>query len=142
MAIVVGKFWQRKPVKRGVAYSDYALERMRQLELQPWVRAEIMEINANELEEVDSPNPLEGYLVGHPSIMWRRAVRRRDIQSYLGFEAESDDELSDACNYVSVYRWATDDEAIRYELEGDTLLVVSLMTNLELARYIDVSSPE
>lgn len=143
MAFVVGKkFWQRKPVKRGIAYSDYALERMRQLELQPWVRAEIMEINANELEEVHSPNPLEGYVAGHPNVMWRRAVRRKDIQSYLGYEAESDDELSDACNYVSVYRWATDDEAIRYELEGDTLLVVSVMTNLELARYIDTGNPE
>ena len=96
-----------------------------------------MEINADELEEVETPNPLEGFLEGQTAVMWRRAVRRTAIDSYLDFEAESDDEPTEARNYVSVYRWATDDEMIRYQLEGDTLLVVSIMSNLELARYID-----
>jgi hypothetical protein len=87
----------------------------------------------------DKPsNPVtEPIPVGQTAVMWRRAVPRTAIDSYLDFEAESDDELTDAWNYVSVYRWATDDEMIRYELEGDTLLVVSVMSNLELARYID-----
>lgn len=43
-------------------------------------------------------------------------------------------------NYVSVYRWATDDEMIQHELEGDTLMVVSIMSNLELATYLVANS--
>ena len=135
MASVVGRHR-----RRGVAYSDYALERFRELDLQPWTIAQIMEINANELQEFDKANPLEGFLEGQTAVMWRRAVSRSAIDSYLAFETESDDnKYSDAWNYVSVYRWATDDEMIRYGLEGDTLLVVSIMTNLELAPYVDPS---
>lgn len=129
MASVVGKHR-----RRGVAYSDYALERFRELDLQPWTIAQIMGINAKELREIDTATPLEGFVEGQTALMWRRAVSRSAIDSYLAFEAESDDDKhSDAWNYVSVYRWANDDEMIRYELEGDTLLVVSIMTNLELA---------
>lgn len=132
-----------KPKKRGVAYSDYALQRMRDLELdrQPWVAAKIMEINAAELEEINTATPLQGFIEGHSGLMWRRAVRRNHIESYLQFEGESEDELSDASNYVSVYRWATDEEMINYQLEGDTLIVVSVISNLELAQFIDFGSP-
>lgn len=124
------------PRRRGIQYSDYALERFRQLHLQKWVIAEIMRINADELEPVQVPNPLEGFVDGHGSMMWRRAVRRADIDKYLGFEIDSPDELSDACNYVTLYRWATTDEIINSQLEGDTLLVTSILSNLELARYV------
>lgn len=124
------------PRRRGIQYSDYALERFRQLRLQKWVIAEIMGIIADELEPVQVPNPLEGFVDRHGSMMWRRAVRRADIDKYLGYETDSPDELSDACNYVTVYRWATTDEIINSQLEGDTLLVTSILSNLELAQYL------
>ncbi|MDX1883055.1 hypothetical protein [Mycolicibacterium sp. 120270] len=119
-------------------YTDFALDRLRQLETQPWVMAEIFEINADELEEVDSANPIEGLIEGNAALMWRRAVRRNDIDSFLSYETHTEDALSDAWNFVTIYRWATDDEIITYELEGDTLLVVSVVSNLELVRYFNI----
>lgn len=97
-----------------------------------------MEINADELEEVREPNELEGILKGPVPVMWRRGVRRNDLTSFKQFEGNSDDSPSDAWNYASIYRWATDDEVIEYDLEGDTLLVVSVVSSSYLARFIDL----
>ena len=58
------------------------------------------------------------------------------IDSYLQFESDSEDNPSDAWNYVSVYRWATSDEVIQHRLAPQTLLVVAIMSNLQLARYV------
>jgi hypothetical protein len=96
-----------------------------------------MEINADELLEVREPNELEGILKGPFEVMWRRAVRREHLSSYKEFEGNSDDAPSDAWNYVSIYRWATDEEVVEYDLEGDTLLVVSIVSSAYLARFID-----
>jgi hypothetical protein len=114
---------------------------MRDLDLHPWITAEIMEINAAELEEVSTQTDLQGFIANHSGLMWRRAIRRNHLASYLGFEGESDDDPGDAWNYVSIYRWATNAEMTNYELEGDTLLVVSVMSNLELAQFINFDSP-
>jgi len=119
-----------------VEYSDYALEQFRALNLNDWTIAEIMSINAAELQEVTTPNPIEGFLEGQRRVMWRRAVRRMAIDSYLQFESDSEDNPSDAWNYVSVYRWATSDEVIQHRLAPQTLLVVAIMSNLQLARYV------
>lgn len=113
------------------------MERVRDLNLQPWTIAEIMEINADELVEVKEPNELEGILKGPVAVMWRRAVRRKDLSSFKQFEGNTEDAPSDAWNYVSIYRWATDEEVVENNLEGDTLLVVSIVSSAYLARFID-----
>jgi hypothetical protein len=96
-----------------------------------------MQINADELSEVKEPNELEGILKGPLPVMWRRAVRRNDLTSFKQFEGNTDDSPSDAWNYVSIYRWATDEEVVECDLEGDTLLVVSIVSSAFLARFID-----
>ncbi|SCX15282.1 hypothetical protein SAMN02799620_02029 [Mycolicibacterium fluoranthenivorans] len=100
-----------------------------------------MEINATELEEVSTQTHLQGFIENHPGLMWRRAIRRNHLASYLRFEGESEDEPGSAWNYVSVYRWASNQEMTSYQLEGDTLLVVSVMSNLELAQFINFDNP-
>ncbi|WP_454259675.1 hypothetical protein [Pseudoxanthomonas mexicana] len=120
-----------------VLYTDYALERLRVLDLQPWVCAEIKWINAHELQAVTANGPIEGYVQNKETVWWRRAVRRADIASYLDYESYSEDDPSDAQNYVSVYRWATADERIEHKItQREALLVVSVVSNIELLRYL------
>lgn len=119
-----------------VAYSDYALERFRLLHVPKWTIAAIMQINADELAVPNPPSEIEGWVEGAPGLMWRRAVRSADLEDYLKFEDKSSDEPDEARNFVSIYRWATSDEMIERKLARPALMVVSIVSNLELARYL------
>jgi hypothetical protein len=118
-----------------VAYCNYAKDCFRLLDLPDATIAQIMRINAQELDVVTTPNPLEGFLDRYPHMMWRRAVRRAELAAYLDYEARSADNPEHAWNYVSVYRWATPEELIQYQ-RRPTLLVVAIMGNLDLARHV------
>ena len=82
-------------------------------------------------------NSIEGFVQNHAGLMWRRAVRRANIASYLDFEIDDDDAESYAAhNYVSVYRVASADDAIRFRLPRRALVVVGVIGNEDLARMI------
>ncbi|SPM40546.1 hypothetical protein AU192_16400, partial [Mycobacterium numidiamassiliense] len=81
-------------------------------------------------------NPIEDYVQGQSGLMWRRAIWRDQIDWYLTWEHLSEDEPDGAANYVSIYRWATDNEMIRFRLPHPALMVVAFMSNLELARHM------
>ncbi|WP_273733359.1 hypothetical protein [Mycolicibacterium septicum] len=138
----MGRFRFRRHKRRGVTYSDYALESFRELGLEKWTIAEIMEINAAELrEEVDDVSDIEGRVKGEGNLMWRRAVRKDD-KSYLSYEGESDEDDTAASHYVCIYRRATRREIVDYNLEGDALMVVSAMTTEELAVFVQLEGIE
>jgi antitoxin (DNA-binding transcriptional repressor) of toxin-antitoxin stability system len=118
-------------VYRTVVYSDYAMEQIRALP--PWMTAEILRINVDELAVVSTPSPIEGFVEGHAGLMWRRAVRRAISDSDSDI---SEDDPDAASNYVSLYRLATDDEMAQLKLDRRPLLVVSVMSNRDLANVV------
>ncbi|MHA3020457.1 hypothetical protein ACXPWS_09295 [Mycobacterium sp. BMJ-28] len=123
-----------------VLYADSAMENIRCLPA--WTSAELLQINSDELTMAVDPSAIEGYVEKHVGLMWRRAVRRAELEKlYRLDEQEWDDDMSGAHNYISVYRRATPDEIIRLNINRPALTVVAVFSNRDLAVVLDQVMP-
>lgn len=83
------------------------------------VCAEILDLAETELTAPDSSQPgFEGRASNNPDIFYRRAVRRRALDDFLGWHLidENGGEIR-AYDYVLAYRYVTEDEIIKFRLE-------------------------
>lgn len=96
------------------------------------VVAEIYHIASQELRP-DTDDAIEGPVNGRPGVRYRRCVRIADLPSYTSFELadDVDDFRHQACDYMLMYRPATQDEQINLKLPGG-LIVVKVVSNAEL----------
>lgn len=99
----------------------------------PSVTTEILRLACSELRPPPAQTVLEGTIAGESGMWWRRAVPLRLLDAQERFDLDDVDEFRiQACDYVLVYRLATNDEAINYEISRDTLIVVRVVHNSEM----------
>lgn len=99
------------------------------------VAAEIFHIACQELRP-DAEDAIEGALDWPAGCRFRRCVRKADLPSYTSFSLGDEDEFrSEACNYILLYRWLTQDEQIDRKLPPG-LVILRVSSNEELGKEL------
>lgn len=134
-----GRGWLNTRMHGTVEYAPLALEMLRAIGDNSVV-AELVDIAAKELCVVTRENAIDGFqgtVAGQRGMMWRRGIPRRDLERFNSFEVDDEDEFQrQACDYVLVYRRKASDEKIRFRHTHDSLVVVSVYHNIEMAPYL------
>jgi hypothetical protein len=100
--------------------------------------AKIIELAERELDPQPADSSIEGSVSTDPRVKWRRCIPRGDRERFESFEPD-DQEGEFRVNpydYVLAYRALTVDEAIDNHLPADTILVLRVLSNTQMATLI------